>query len=373
MEPLKTLVKKTLSIVFLTGILFAGNNPLRAAENDLFSGRVSAEEGGFQSPGSAVGLYKFSQLTLESHQDVLAGLTLGLEGEADWQSSDSPMAPTWPLAFPDNILKLETGNLSSSDGKDLYLLRLSRAYLHLASGPLDVTAGLFKSQWGSSYFYRPTDYFFPLSPLQWKEEEAPGSEGMDASCFLFDDLSLEGAVRWLSGGTAEGLVKVVDKGIGLTVTPSLAWMTGRNGFGLELVGTFPTFQVRLEAVDWLYADGQATTNWILGLSTSHEEVKYTAEVLWDETGEILGGYSGQASQATYVFLSAEGKFFGDWKASPALVAAVEGGPFLFWPKLGWNFKPGWELGFQAQALLGNWKGPLDLYPGRAGLSISYSF
>ncbi len=362
-------------LVLLLGLIFPVLQPARASEtnSEAFSGKISAEGGSFQPPESAAAAYQYSSLSLESSQDLLPTLSLGLEGEADWQSAGLPMAPTWPLYPADNAVKLETNNLYSSKGEDLYSLRLNRAYLHLATGRLDVTAGLFKPEWGYSYFYRPTDYFNPLPPLQWKDAEPLGSEGVDASCFLFDDLSLEGAVRWLQGGTANGVLKLVDKGIGLTFTPSLAWMTDRNGLGLEAVGTFPTVQVRLEGVDWVYPDGHRAANWNLGFSTSHEGVKYTAEFLRDETGDILGGYSNTNSQATYTFLSGEGKFFGQWKAAPALVAPLEGGPFLFWPKVNWDFGPSWELGFQAQWIVGHWEGPLDLTPGRAGISLAYSF
>jgi hypothetical protein len=280
-------------------VLWGGGICVSARADEALSGKVALEGGSYQSPASALTAYQYSSLFLESRQDIFAGLSFGLEGEADWQSAGSPMTPSWPLYPVNNLLKLETNNLASSDGEYLYSLRLNRAYLHLATGRLDATAGLFKPEWGSSFFYRPTDYFNPLAPLQWQGAEPLGSEGLDASCFMFDDLSLEGAVRWLEGDRAEGLLKVVDKGIGLTVTPSLAWMTGRNGFGLELVGTFPTLQVRLEGVDWLYPDGHTATNWNLGLSTSHEGVKYTAEFLRDETGEILGNYSDHVTQATY--------------------------------------------------------------------------
>ena len=150
-------------------------------------------------------------------------------------------------------------------------------------------------------------------------------------------------------------------------------MSGRNGVGLEAVGTFHTFQLRLEGVDWLYADGHTAVNWNVGLSTSHEGVKYTAEVMGDGTGEALGAYSAENTEAAYVFLSADGKFADQWKAQPSFVTALEGGPFLFWPKLSWTFASQWDLGFQAQFLLGNWKGPLDLFPGRGGVSVAYSF
>jgi hypothetical protein len=364
-------------LVLLLGFFFPALQPLRAAEDDddaqILSGKISAEGGAFQMPGSSLSAYQYSRLSLESHQDLFSGLSYGLEGEADWQSSGKPMPPSEPEYPVENVFNLETDNYASETGTNNYFLELERAYFHLATGRLDLTAGLFKPQWGYSYFYRPTDYFFPLPPLQWQGEEALGSEGLDAICFLFDDLSLEGAVRWLEGGDAEGVIRLVDKGIGITVTPSLALMTGREGLGLEAVGTFPTVQVRVEGVDWLYPDGHSASNWNLGFSTSREGVKYTAEFLRDETGEILGGYSNGLLQTTYAFLSAEGKFFDQWKAAPALVAPLEGGPFLFWPRASWDFEPSWELGFQAQWIIGNWAGPLDLYPGRTGVSLAYSF
>ncbi|HUO58730.1 MAG TPA: hypothetical protein VMV05_11200 [bacterium] len=354
-------------------IILAMPGITRSNETAPFSGKASFEEGGFQYPGTGVISYQYSRLLIEGQPDLLQDFSLGFAGEARWQASGSPVQPGWPLFPLENAVKLETDNLSTYDGGDLYSLRLSRAFLHFTTGRMEVTAGLAKPAWGSSFFYSPTDYFFPLNPLAWERDQPLGSEGADAMLFLFDDLSLEGATRWLQGGQEEGVVRLVDKGIGITVTPSLAWMNGRSGAGLELVGTFPTLQVRVEGVDWIYPDGHALANWTIGLSTSHEDVKYTAEVLRDGTGEILGAYSTEASQATYVFISTEGSFFGKWRAAPALVAPLEGGPILFWPRVEYQLEAGWVVGFQAQCLLGNWSGPLALAPGRCGLSLEYTF
>jgi hypothetical protein len=354
-----------ISIFFCGGITWAD-------EVGGFSGKLSLEGGGTQAPSSALETDSYYRLFLRDEEDLVPEFSVDLAGEANWQTLVSPAQIPWPLYPRDNVLKLESDNFTTNNGSDLFAIQLDRANLRWASGSLDITAGLFKPKWGSSYFYRPTDYFFPLEPLTWQADEPLGSEGLDASCFLFDDFSLEGATRWLKNGDGEEVLRLVNKGIGLTVTPSAAWMIGRNGFGLELEGTFPTLQVMLEGVDWLYPDGHTAANWTAGLSTTHEGVKYTAEVLRDQTGEILGVYSDQAPPATYVFISAEGKFFEQWQAAPALVAPLEGGPFVFWTKISWAFAPQWQAGFQAQVLLGNWKGPLDLYTGRAGVSLTYS-
>lgn len=231
-----------------------------AAEGSGFSGNLNLEAGGIQLPSSEAGIYSYYRLFLAESDDLAPNFSFGLAGEANWQTYTPQTDISWPLYPRANYLKLETDDFSSSQGGDIQSLQLDRAYLQGAVGSLSVTAGLFKPQWGGSYFYKPTDYFFPLPPLQWDREEALASEGLDASCFLFEDLSLEGALRWLQGGDAEGVLKLVEKGIGITFTPSLAWMIGRNGVGLEASGTFPTAQVRFEGVDWVYPGGHTAAN-----------------------------------------------------------------------------------------------------------------
>ena len=361
-----------LFLTLILGAAFSLAGTVWAAEDADFSGKLSLESGGLQPPSAEVQTYSYYHLFLQNQGDLGQELSYCLAGEANWQTF-TPSAPiAWPLYPRANTLRLEANNIATPHGNDYYGVEADRAYLRWASGPLEVTAGLFKPQWGSSLFFRPTDYFFPLMPLQWQGGEALGSEGLDASFFLFDDLSLEGAMRVLEGSATEGVIRLVNKEIGLTIVPSAAWMTGRNAFGLEVVGTLPSLQIRLEGTDWLYADQHTAANWTVGFSTTHEGVKYSAEILRDDSGDALGGYSDLSAQATYVFVSAEGTFFTQWKASPALVVPVEGGPFLFWPKVSWEFAPQWSLNVQGQILLGNWKGPLGLYPGRAGASLAYS-
>ena len=340
-------------------------------EKNIFSGKISVEAGTYQPSGGGLSPYLYSHLMMESHPDLLPGLSLGLAAQANWQAATVPMFSSEPEFPVKDLVDLDWANSDSPD--NIYSLKLDQAFLHWTSGSLDVTAGLFKPQWGTAAFFRPTDYFFPNPPLVWFRDVPLGSEGLDATCFLFDDLSVEGAARWLEGGTTEGVLRLVDKGIGISVTPSFAWLSGRNGFGLEMAGTFPDFKVYVEAVDWFYGDGNARVEWTAGLSTANKGIVYTAEVLRDETGRILGDFSDRLGEATYVYLSAQGSLFTRWKVTPSLVTPLEGGPFLFWPKVSWTFATPWEAAFQAQFPLGNWNGPLDLYPGRAGLSISYSF
>lgn len=177
---------------------------LEATESAGFSGDLSLEGGGIQGPSSLVQSYSYYRLFLQDQGDLDQEFSYCLSGEANWQTFTPTISIAWPLYPQNNLLRLESNNIATSRNNDYYGVEMDRAYLRWASGPLDLSTGLIKPQWGSSFFYRPTDYFFPLSPLQWQGTEPLGSEGLDASLFLFDDLSLEGAVRVLEGGIRKG-------------------------------------------------------------------------------------------------------------------------------------------------------------------------
>jgi hypothetical protein len=355
-----------LSILF-TSVLVS------AARAEGLSGKIR-QEIGFQRDTSGDNLaYQYSHGLLEYKKDLHSSISIDLAGEYNWQSSTWGMFPSWPVYFQKNGAELETEPWSDSDGKNLLSLRLSRASVSYASGRLDMTLGLQEFNWGSSRFWRPTCFFNPLPPLAWMRDLPLASEGLDATCYLFDYLSLEAGARWLDGGTFEEVVRLVNRGIGITVTPSFARLTGRNALGLELVGTFPDLKAWLEGVDWLYPGGSSSVEWVAGLSTVHDGATYTLEVIRDETGGVLGNFSSVASRGTYISPYFERKFPGGWNLTGALAFALEGGPLLFWPKGSWDFSPSWEWGFQAQVLAGPSQGPLCLIPTRLGTWVSYSF
>ncbi len=360
-----------ISLWFWVGIpIFFSWIPCAADEDEkAFSGELRVEGGSFQAPGTDLSAYQISRLELESHLDVAPNFTMALEGDAKWQASTATTPPPEPEFPVGNLIPVE---ISNSNGP-FYSFELYQASLHFTSGRLDVTGGLFKPNWGSSHFYKPTDYFFPIQPLQWQKDPPESSDGLDATFFLFDDLSLEGAGRLLDGGNGEWVLRLVNKGIGITVTPSFVSMLGRNGMGVELSGTFPDFQLRVEGVDWLFPDGTARAEWVAGVSTLRQGIAYSVEIYRDETGGVLGDFSAGTVNATYFYTSIEKTFPGDWKISPALVKGIEGGPFLFWPKASWGFEKSWELDVQGQLKIGTVPGPLALVPNRLGLSITYSF
>src|SRR6185295_6106190 len=213
-----------------------------AAEEAGFSGKLSSEIGTYQSFGDSLRIYQTSRLFLQSHQDLSESLSVSFAGELNWQLSASPLAPAWPLYPIPNVVDLEMENYLSSAGTNILSGRLSQAFLKWTSGRLEATVGFQSFNWGSARFFQPTNFFFPLSPLGWDRDHPLGSEALKANCFLIDDLSLEGAARWLDGGTDEWVVRLIEKNVGFAVVPSFARLAGRDGAGLELSVTFPDFK-----------------------------------------------------------------------------------------------------------------------------------
>ena len=267
---------------------------------------------------------------------------------------------------------MQTDNLSNDQGT-VDTFQIDRAYLKWTEGSLEVKAGLQNFDWGSSYLYRPTDYFFPLLPLAWQRDEPLGSEALDASCFLFDFLSVEGAARWLDGGKTEGVLRLVDKGIGIGVSPSFAFLTGKNGAGLELSGTFPDFQARLEGVDWLYPDGSSQLEWVAGLSTVKDQTTYNLEFFRDGSGQVLGPLSDAYTPSGYFFASVGKKLPSKWGAFAGILKSVDGGPAVFWIKADVALGGQWTLGYQAWLPAGEANGPLSGLTHRSGVALSESF
>lgn len=334
-------------------------------------GFFSVEVGFLQAPGDFLRPFSFSSLRLKDQGDVASNITFGLSGEADWQAASNFASVPWSSFPVESLIPTEVKN-SPEDG-NLYSLRLDQAFLKWVSGPWETSLGLQNFDWGSAFFYRPTDYFFPLEPLQWDRDQPLSSEALDVSRFVLDDFSLEGAVRWLQDGRAEEVLRFVNKGIGLTFTPSFAHLEEKDGLGLEVMGTFPDFQVRWEGVDWVYPGGKERLEWISGVSTVKWGMTYTLEVLRDFEGEAMGIASDENPDVFYLSGELEGKLAADLKMKSTLVKSPQGGPFLFWPRVEWNLAPDWLASFEGQVLLGNGPGPLSPLPARTGVEFSYVF
>jgi hypothetical protein len=357
---------------FLFCLLLAGSSAW-AQENLSFSGQITEEGGLTQTPSSSLQPYQYSRLLLQSRGDLNPEFSWSLEGEAGQQFSEMTLSPFWLISTPQNLLNLETDNSTASSSTSYQMARFDRAFIKWTSGRWEITGGLQAFGEGTSYFYRPTDYFNPLPPLAWMIDEPLGSEGLNVNCFLFDDLSVESSVRWLADGTNEWVARLVNRGIGISITPSFAWLESRNGAGLDLSGTFPDFQIRVEGVNWFYPGNSSRLEWIAGLSTLIQGTKLTLEGLRDATGEALGEWTSADPDSFYLFASAQKDFSGQWQVSPALVKSLDGGPLLLWPKIFLKLDQNWKISAQAQWPLGSASGSLGLIPGRSGLSLAYLF
>lgn len=358
--------------VFLFCFLLVGSSAW-TQEDSSFSGQITEESGLTQTTPSSLQPYQYSRLLLQSRGDLNPEFSWSLEGEAAQQFSGMAQSPAWLTYTSQNIVNLEIDNSTAFDNQSYQMARFDRAFVKWTSGRWEITGGLQAFDGGTSYFYRPTDYFNPLPPLAWITDETLGSEGLNVDCFLLDDLSVESSVRWLVDETSEEIIRLINKGIGISITPSFAWMEGRNGAGLDLSGTFPDFQIRLEGVNWFYPDSSSRQEWITGLSTLVQGTKLTLEGLRDATGEALGGWALTNPDSFYLFASAQKDFSGQWQAAPALLKSLDGGPLLLWPKFFFKLDQNWKLSAQAQWLLGSVQGPLGLIPSQTGFSLAYLF
>lgn len=357
--------KGPLFLILLAGLVAAA----QAQENVLFSGQISTEGGVTRQGNSAADTYQFSRAMVKAHQEFDNGLSWMLEGEADQQTASVSLPANWLLYPSNNRFQLEADDTTAPLSGSYNMARLDRAYLKWITGPLEVTAGLQSFGESSNNFYSPTHYFDPVPALAWVMDEPLGSEGVNADCFLFDDLSLEGSARWLADGNAEEVFRLIDRGIGITLTPSLALLEGRDGMGLELSGTFPDFQVRFEGVNWVYADNTDLFEWVGAVSTLIDMTKVSLQCLQDATGGALGPWEEGQPGVFYLFASAQRDLTAQWQAEAAGVQPLNGGPFLFWPKISWAFETNWKLRFQAQ-----WRSTTPAYAqDQAGLSVDYSF
>ncbi len=362
-------MKSNLKPIFFL-FLFAGlPAAIQAQENVLFSGQLSTEAGIIHPADSAANSYQSSRALLKAHEEFENGLSWALEGQADQQTASNALPANWLLYPANNRFQLEADDTTASFSGSFNMARLDRAYLKWVSGPLELTAGLQSFDNGSSNFYSPTHYFNPVPVLAWEPDIPLGSEGVNANCFLFDDLSLEGSVRWLADGNSEEVFRLIDRGIGITLTPSFALLEGRDGIGLELSGTFPDFQVRFEGVNWIYANNTDLFEWVGAVSTLIDKTKVSLQCLQDATGGALGPWQGSLPGIFYLFASAQRDLTAQWRLEATGVQPLNGGPFLFWPQVSWAFEPEWKLRFQAQ-----WRSSNVIYAqDQAGLSVDYSF
>ncbi|MGH7740262.1 MAG: hypothetical protein ACREL1_08970 [bacterium] len=330
-------------------------------------------ETGFQAPKSSASYFQATRLLLDRQDEILDGLTFNWGGEFLWLAGENAPKPPWPDSGKPNWIPVEWDHFNGNDGVDDASLRFSRLSLKENVDGFQAVAGLQAFDWGSGRFDRPTNYFNPLSPLAMMRQEPMGSEAVDLSQFLFDDLSVEAAGRLLAGGAAEWVLRLPDRGIGFWVVPSFAHLMDRQGVGLEGAATFPVFQARLEAVRWTENSDPAAFEVEMGLSTRWQDSDLCLEWLRDSTGEALGGFSTGNPTADYFYFSLRRALDQNWTLAPALVKSWNGGPFLFWPRVVLDFHRGWQFSLEGQVAFAFQEGPLAANPDRLFLALADTF
>jgi hypothetical protein len=327
-------------------------------------------ETGIHDQGGPASYFQVTRLLMDRKDEILDGLDLNLGGEALWLAGSNPLAAPWPENAKPNWVNLEWNAINDNGGFNDEVLRLSRLNLQESFDGFEATLGLQDFAWGSGRFFKPTDYFNPLGPLTLLREEPVGSEAADISQALFDDLGWEAAGRLTAGGAGEWVLRFPNRGIGLLATPSFVHLTDRQGLGLEGVVTFPIFQVHLEGVEWFLSSRRSALELDAGVSTRWAGNNLCLEWLKDGTGEALGGFSNSNPSADYFYFSLNRVLDKRWSLDPALVKSPEGGPFLFWPKVAFNFDAGWQLSLEGQVSAAFSEGPLALNPDRIFLALA---
>ncbi|HET9870268.1 MAG TPA: hypothetical protein VFR02_07225, partial [bacterium] len=248
--------------------------------------------------------------------------------------------------------------------------RVTRLCLKGRFDRLQAGVGLQDMGWGQGWFYRPTDYFEPLGPLAFWREEPLGSESLDLSQPLFDELVLEAAARATAGG-GDWVVRLPNETLAYALTPSLARLGGRMVLGLEARLTLPVCQLRLEGARW--DGGDSPLEMEAGLSTRWDGSDLCLEWLRDATGEALGEFSGAAPGADYLYFS-WGRALGPaWRLETRLVKSPDGGPFLLWPKAVMDFGTGWQFSLEGRTLVAWSAGPLARVGARLFTALAWEF
>ena len=334
---------------------------------------------GLQDPSGPLGYFQATRLLLDRKDPLSEDLDLNVGAEALWwaQGPQGPPANALNLPWPEpgaaNWIPVEWNNFNDSDGVNFEVLRLTRLNLRETFDGFEAAAGLEAYNWGLGHFFKPTDYFNPLAPLSFWDEEPLGSEALDLSQTLFDDLSVEAAARLTAGANTEWVLRFPNRGIGFLAVPSFARLSGRDGLGLEGFVTFPTFQIRAEAVRWAFTSGSSAVEALAGVSTRVEDGDLCLEWLKDGTGEALGGFSTRGQSADYFYFSFHRAWDKRFSLDSALVKSPEGGPLLFWPKAVLNFGTGWQFSFEAQVSAAFSQGPLAGHSDRFLLGLAYEF
>ncbi len=194
------LTNKTALIVLILAVPFSGSH---AAWNDdvSLSGYfretpIVWDQSGLMSGGSGSG-YTFTNL-LHFRQNLKwyasENITMGLElKERGCMGSEAGALMDWISYSPRPPYFRWTRDFTDED--DIVLQgAIDRLWLELARGPVELTVGRQRIAWGTNLVWNPTDIFNPSSPLDFDNEEKPGTDAARLKVYLGPSSSAELAV-----------------------------------------------------------------------------------------------------------------------------------------------------------------------------------
>jgi hypothetical protein len=201
-----------------------------------------------------------------------------------------------------------------------------------------------------------------------------GSDGVDLSYAVGANTNLEGAVRFMRGGRAEFVVRVENRGIGVSGTPLFAKREGEDGLGAELSATLKHFQWRLEGMGW-HEEGASgrRMEFVTGIYGAFQKFPVGVEFVRDGTGRLLGaGVDTPDKGDNYISMFAETPNIYRFRCSPSLLKSVQGGRWMARPTLTYEFSKRFQMGLDGRWVIGSASGPLAAVPTQWWLSTTVS-
>ncbi|MFQ5906302.1 MAG: hypothetical protein ACE5JA_06990 [bacterium] len=130
---------------------------------------------------------------------------------------------------------------------------IDRVWIDLCSGPVEATVGRQRIAWGTNLVWNPMDMFNPYSPLEFDNEERPGTDGLRVQYYTGPSSKIEAAAapdEEFERGVAAALVKINRwqydlhflagrRGKGTVIGVAWAGQIRGGGFRGEALYTYP--------------------------------------------------------------------------------------------------------------------------------------
>jgi hypothetical protein len=289
--------------------------------------------------------------------------TSGVDVLGTWTASKKPFTAPSSDDGEENILDATWRHASPDDGV-LETIRLQKAYVRYEDGRWQGSAGRTDLSWGEAHTLRPTAVFHAPRLLEAFGDPPMGSDGADASYAIGSNTNLEGAFRVQRGGHVEYVVRVENRGIGVSGTPLFVMREGENGLGLELSATLKHFQWRLEGMAWHFDDTDGRRMEIVtGFYGALHKFPVGVEWVRDGSGQLLGsGSSRPGEEANYFSAFMETPAVYRFRCNPMVLHSTQGGRLFVKPGLLFEATSQLHFTLDGRWMVGTSQGPLAAAP-----------